>query len=199
MAGRAEALGVEIYAGFSAAGLLLDEQGTTRGILTRALGMDRDGRPGPQYQPPIAIHGKYVLLAEGARGSLTQDALLRYQLGADSDPQKFGLGLKEIWRIPVERHQSGLVQHGLGWPLGNAVGGGSFIYHYGADKLAVGLVVHLDYANPHLSPYQEFQRLKTHPWIRSMLEGGERLSYGARVISGADGSLYRSWSSRAVH
>ncbi len=183
LAQRAEALGVDIFPGTAAVDLIFDDQGAVTGVLTGDMGVARDGTPGPGYAPGMALLSKYVLLGEGVRGSLSKMVIARYGLQEHRAPQKFGIGLKELWEIPTDRHQPGLVQHSFGWPLNSDTGGGSFLYHLEGNKVAVGLVVHLDYKNPYLSPYQEFQRFKTHPAIRPVLEGGTRLSYGARAIS----------------
>jgi len=182
LAAQAEALGVEIYPGFPAAQLLIEE-GRVTGVITGDMGRTRDGDEGPDFAPGMALKGRYVLLGEGARGSLTKQAIAQFQLAASAGPQKFGLGLKELWRVDPARHRPGLVQHGLGWPLGSAAGGGSFVYHLDEGLVAVGLVVHLDYANPHLSPFEEFQRFKTHPSVAPTFAGGTRLAYGARAIA----------------
>ncbi|UXY16036.1 electron transfer flavoprotein-ubiquinone oxidoreductase [Chitiniphilus purpureus] len=183
LAQQAEALGVEIYPGFSAAEVLYGDDDVVLGVITGDMGRDAQGRETAQFAPGMEIRAPYTLFAEGVRGSLTRQLEDRLQLRADSGPQKFGIGIKEVWRVPADRHVPGLVQHTLGWPLDNRTGGGSFIYHYGERLVAIGFVVHLDYANPHLSPFDEFQRFKTHPAIRTLLQGGERLSYGARAIS----------------
>lgn len=187
---QAESLGVEIYAGFAAQEMLYDEHQHVVGIVTGDMGRDSLGEPTAQFTPGIEIRAQYTLIAEGARGSLTREVENRFDLCKNSSPQKYGLGFKEIWRIPVEQHKEGLVQHSLGWPLNKDTGGGSFIYHYGEQLVSIGFVVHLDYVNPHLSPYDEFQRFKTHPKIQTLLQGGQRLSYGARAIS--EGGL-QSW------
>lgn len=186
---QAEALGVEIYAGFSAQQLLHDEHGRVMGIVTGDMGRDTQGQPTAQFTPGIEIHADYTLIAEGARGSLTRELESHFGLRQDS-PQKYGLGFKELWRIPAAQHRSGLVQHSMGWPLASNTGGGSFLYHHGEQLVSIGFVLHLDYANPHLSPFDEFQRFKTHPAIRAVLQGGKRLSYGARAIT--EGGL-QSW------
>jgi electron-transferring-flavoprotein dehydrogenase len=183
LAQQAEGLGVEIYAGFSAQEPLYDEHQHVIGIITGDMGRDAQGQPTAQFTPGIEIHANYTLIAEGARGSLTRELENRFGLRNASSPQKYGLGFKEIWRIPAAQHQPGLVQHSMGWPLAADTGGGSFIYHHGEQLVSIGFVVHLDYANPHLSPFDEFQRFKTHPAIRALLEGGKRLSYGARAIT----------------
>lgn len=187
---QAEELGVEIYAGFAAQEILYDDQNQVIGIITGDMGRDSTGQPTSQFTPGIEIRAPYTLIAEGSRGSLTRELEDHYDLRKHSSPQKYGLGLKEVWRISAEQHKKGLVQHSLGWPLNNETGGGSFIYHYGEQLVSIGFVVHLDYANPHLSPYEEFQRFKTHPEIKALLKDGKRLSYGARAIS--EGGL-QSW------
>ncbi|WP_148717432.1 electron transfer flavoprotein-ubiquinone oxidoreductase [Chitinolyticbacter meiyuanensis] len=183
LAAEAEALGVEIYAGFAAAQVLFDDAGRVAGVITGDMGRDAQGKETTQFALGMEIRAAYTLFGEGVRGSLTRQLEEKLGLRAESGPQKHGIGIKEVWRIPADQHRPGLVQHTLGWPLDNRTGGGSFIYHYGEQLLAIGFVVHLDYANPHLSPFDEFQRFKTHPAIRKLLAGGERLSYGARAIS----------------
>jgi len=183
LAGKAEALGVEVYPGFAAADLIYDEAGAVTGVVTGDMGVERDGSHGPNYQPGMALLGKYVLVGEGVRGSLAKKLIARFDLGAGREPQKFGIGLKELWQVKPENHRPGLVQHSFGWPLGANTGGGSFLYHLGDNLVAVGFVVHLNYRNPYLSPFEEFQRFKTHPAIRGTFEGGKRLSYGARAIT----------------
>ncbi len=186
---QAESLGVEIYAGFAAQEMLY-ENNRVVGIITGDMGRDASGQPSAQFTAGIEIRATYTLIAEGTRGSLTRELESHFDLRKNSSPQKYGLGFKEVWRIPVEQHRTGLVQHSLGWPLNKDTGGGSFIYHYGEQLVSVGFVVHLDYTNPHLSPYAEFQRFKTHPKMQALLKGGKRLSYGARAIS--EGGL-QSW------
>jgi electron-transferring-flavoprotein dehydrogenase len=183
LAGKAEALGVEIYPGFAAAGLLYDDKGAVTGVVTGDMGVERDGSHGPAYQPGMALMGKYVLIAEGVRGSLAKQLIARYDLSAGKEPQKFGIGLKELWQVKPEHHKRGLVQHSFGWPLDLKTGGGSFLYHLEDNLVAVGFVLHLNYKNPYLSPFEEFQRFKTHPAIRNTFEGAKRLSYGARAIT----------------
>lgn len=183
LARQGEALGVEIYSGFAAQSMLYDKEGCVIGVLTGDMGRQADGKPMARFTPGMELHARYTLVAEGARGSLTRELEARFGLRRQSSPQKYGLGLKEVWRVPIEHHQPGLVQHTLGWPLTNDTGGGGFLYHYGQQLISVGFVVHLDYRNPHLSPFQEFQRFKTHPTIRATLDVGQRLSYGARAIS----------------
>ncbi len=180
---RAEALGVEIYAGFAAQQGLYNEQQQLVGVITGDMGRDAKGEPGPQFTAGIEIRAEYTLIAEGARGSLTRELEQHFDLRKNSSAQKYGLGFKEIWRIPATQHQPGLVQHSLGWPLDGDTGGGSFVYHAADHLVSVGFVVHLDYANPHLSPFDEFQRFKTHASMQALLKGGKRLSYGARAIN----------------
>jgi electron-transferring-flavoprotein dehydrogenase len=187
---QAENLGVEIYAGFAAQKMLYDDQNRVLGIITGDMGRDSTGQPTSQFSPGIEIRASYTLIAEGTRGSLTCELESHFNLRKNSSPQKYGLGFKEVWRIPVVQHRKGSVQHSLGWPLNKDTGGGSFIYHYGEQLVSIGFVVHLDYANPHLSPYDEFQRFKTHPKIKALLKEGKRLSYGARAIS--EGGI-QSW------
>ncbi len=183
LAQQAEALGVEIYPGFAAAEVLYDERGAVRGVATGDMGIAKDGAHKSDYQPGMELHAKYTLFAEGCRGSLAQELMARYHLRDGVDPQKYGIGIKELWQVEAGRHQKGLVLHSQGWPLDAKTGGGSFVYHLDDNLVAVGFVVHLNYANPHLSPHDEFQRFKTHPAIRSTFEGGKRLAYGARAIN----------------
>src|SRR6186713_736967 len=183
LARKAEALGVEIYPGFAAAEVLYDEQGAVKGIATGDMGIGRDGKPKDSYTRGMELLGKYTLFAEGARGSLSKQLISKFSLDAKSEPSKFGIGLKEVWEIDPAKHQKGLIQHSFGWPLNNSTGGGSFLYHYDDNKVAVGFVVHLNYDDPYLSPFDEFQRFKTHPSIRPVFEGGKRISYGARAIT----------------
>ena len=183
LAEKAEALGVEIYPGFAAAELIIDESNAVTGVITGDMGVERDGSQGPNYQPGMALLGKYVLIGEGARGSLAKQLIARYGLSEDREPQKFGIGLKELWEVKPENHKRGLVQHSFGWPLDGTTGGGSFLYHFDDNLVAVGFVVHLNYKNPYLSPFEEFQRFKTHPSIRGTFEGAKRISYGARAIT----------------
>lgn len=183
LAGRAEDLGVEIYPGFAAAEALFDNNGALKGIATGDMGIDKHGEKKAGYTPGVEIHAKFTLIGEGARGSLSKYLITHFQLDKKSEPQKFGVGIKELWEIPVSQHNPGLVQHTLGWPLDNRTGGGSFLYHMGNNLVSVGFVVHLNYANPYLSPFEEFQRFKTHPVIRETLQGGRPVSYGARAIT----------------
>ncbi|HTQ72747.1 MAG TPA: electron transfer flavoprotein-ubiquinone oxidoreductase [Burkholderiales bacterium] len=180
---QAEALGVEIYPGFAASEVLYDGKGAVRGVATGDMGIGRDGKPTDQYQPGIELLGKYTLFAEGCRGHLGRRLMARFRLGAECDPQVYGLGIKELWEIEAGRHQPGLVIHSAGWPLEPGTYGGSFLYHMEDRLVAVGFIVGLAYANPYLSPYEEFQRYKTHPYVRRFLEGGKRLAYGARAIA----------------
>jgi electron-transferring-flavoprotein dehydrogenase len=181
LAKKAEALGVEIYPGFAAAELLY-ENDAVAGIATGDMGVGKDGHHKPGFARGMELRGKYTVFAEGARGSLTKALIARYGLAQHSEPQKFGLGLKELWQVTPDKHRPGLVQHTAGWPLDNGTGGGSFIYHYGDNLVAAGFVVHLNYTNPYLSPFEEFQRFKTHPFVRDTFAGGRRLCYGARAI-----------------
>jgi electron-transferring-flavoprotein dehydrogenase len=180
---RAEALGVEIYPGFAAVEVLYGENGEVRGIATGDMGVARDGSHKPSYTRGMELLGKYTLFAEGARGSLTKQLIAKFALDKDSEPSKFGIGLKEVWQIDPAKHKKGLIQHSFGWPLGNSTGGGSFLYHYNENLVAVGFVVHLNYDDPYLSPFEEFQRFKTHPKIRDTFNGAKRIAYGARAIT----------------
>ncbi len=180
---RAEALGVEIYPGFSASEVLYDDDGAVIGIATGDVGISKSGAMSDRYTRGMELRGKYVIFAEGARGQLTKEIVRRFQLDEGKDPQKYGIGLKELWQVAPDKHRPGLVQHTFGWPLDSKTGGGSFLYHFGDGLVSVGFVVHLNYENPHLSPFDEFQRYKTHPAIRDTFEGGKRLSYGARAIT----------------
>ena len=183
LATKAEALGVEIYPGFAAAELLFDANGAVAGVATGDMGVARDGHPKDSFTRGMELRAKYTLLAEGARGSLTKTLIARFGLDAGREPQKFGIGLKELWEVAPQRHRPGLVQHSFGWPLDNRTGGGSFLYHLDDRLVSVGFVVHLNYRNPHLSPFEEFQRFKTHPLVRDTFAGGKRLAYGARAIT----------------
>ncbi len=180
---QAEALGVEIYPGFAGAEVLYDDAGAVSGVATGDVGLTREGAPGPAYQPGMALHASYTLFAEGCRGHLGKQLEARYALRANSDPQTYGIGIKELWEVPTAVHRPGLVVHTTGWPLRSDTYGGGFAYHLEGGLVAVGHVVGLDYANPYLSPFEEFQRFKTHPAIRAYLEGGKRLAYGARAIA----------------
>lgn len=181
---QAEALGVEVYPGMAASHVVWDEPtGRVKGVVAGVFGIDREGKPTGEFQPGIELHGKYVFIAEGVRGSLAKTIMARHNLCDTAEPQKFGIGIKELWQIPAEKHQPGLAQHSTGWPLDEFTGGGSFLYHFGDRYVTVGYVVHLNYKNPHLSPFDEFQRFKHHPSIAEHLEGGTRVSYGARAIT----------------
>jgi electron-transferring-flavoprotein dehydrogenase len=183
LAAKAEALGVEIYPGFAATEVLYGANGEVVGIATGDMGVGRDGEPKDNFTRGMELRGKYTLIAEGARGSLAKQLIAKFALDSGREPQKFGIGLKEVWQVSPEKFQKGLVQHSFGWPLGSGASGGSFLYHYGDNLMAVGFVVHLNYQNPTLYPFEEFQRFKTHPMMRGMFEGAKRLSYGARAIS----------------
>jgi len=180
---QAEALGVEIFPGFAAAEVLYDDRGAVRGVATGNMGIGKDGAPTANFQPGVELLGKYTLFAEGARGNLGRQLLGRFKLLEGRDPQTWGIGIKEVWEIDPARHQPGLVVHSAGWPLDSATYGGGFLYHFENNLVSIGLVVGLGYSNPYLEPFQEFQRYKTHPTIRPFLEGGKRLSYGARAIN----------------
>lgn len=180
---QADALGVEIYPGFSGAEILYNDDGAVKGVCTGDMGIGKDGERTAHYQPGMELHAKYTVFAEGARGHLGKRLMTHFDLNKGKDPQAYGLGIKEIWQVPAEQHQEGLVVHTAGWPLDSDTYGGSFLYHLDNNQVALGLVVGLDYQNPYLSPFEEFQRYKTHPAIAQYLKGGKRLSYGARVIS----------------
>ncbi len=183
LATKAEASGVEIYPGFAAVEVLFAESGAVSGIVTGDMGVARDGHHKDSFTRGMELRAKYTLFAEGARGSLTKVLEQRFGLKEGREPQKFGLGLKELWQVAPEKHHPGLVQHTFGWPLDNRTGGGSFLYHFGDRLVSVGFVLHLNYENPYLSPYEEFQRFKTHPLMRATFEGGKRLAYGARALT----------------
>jgi electron-transferring-flavoprotein dehydrogenase len=182
LAAQAEELGVEIFPGFPAAEVLFNDDGSVKGVATGDMGIARDGSHRPDYQPGMELHAKYTFFAEGARGSLTKELTRIFGLRDKSGPQVFGLGVKELWDVPAEKHKAGRVIHTQGWPLNDAWGGG-FLYHQENNQVALGFVVALDYSNPYLSPFEEFQRWKTHPAIRAEIEGGRRVSYGARAIN----------------
>ncbi|WP_340647121.1 electron transfer flavoprotein-ubiquinone oxidoreductase [Phenylobacterium sp.] len=183
LAQQAEAAGVEIYPGMAASEAVFDETGALKGVVAGVFGIQKDGNHGPDYQPGIELHGKYVFIGEGVRGSLSKQLRAKFGLGEDADPEKYGIGLKELWQVPDEVFRPGLVQHAAGWPLDDKTGGGGFLYHFGDHYVAVGYVVHLNYKNPWISPFDEFQRYKTHPDVAKHLQGGKRISYGARAIS----------------
>jgi len=180
---KAEELGVEIYPGFAATEVLYNDEGAVIGVATGDMGVERDGTHGPNYTRGMALLGKYTLVGEGARGSLAKQLISKFKLDEGREPAKYGIGLKELWQVDPSRHKPGLVQHSFGWPLDMKTGGGSFLYHLEDSMVAVGFVLHLNYKNPYLSPFEEFQRFKTHPAIRDVFEGGKRLSYGARAIT----------------
>jgi electron-transferring-flavoprotein dehydrogenase len=183
LATKAEGLGVEIYPGFSAAEVLYGEGGEVVGVATGDMGIGKDRHHKDSFTRGMELHAKYTLFAEGARGSLSRQVIAKFDLARNSEPQKFGIGLKELWKVAPEKHKPGLVQHSFGWPLDNATGGGSFLYHLEDNQVAVGFVVHLNYRNPYVAPFEEFQRFKQHPLIRPTFEGGKRISYGARAIT----------------
>jgi len=183
LAGQAEELGVEIFPGMACSELVYGENGEVTGVVAGEFGKNADGTPGPGYEPGMALLGKYVFLSEGVRGSLAKEVIAKYDLSKGHCPQKFGLGMKEIWEIDPAKHRLGTVTHTMGWPLGGNAGGGSFIYHIENNQVYVGFVVHLNYENPHLYPYMEFQRFKHHPMVAELLKGGKRVAYGARAIS----------------
>lgn len=183
MGEQAEGLGVNVFPGFAASEVLFDDAGRVRGVATSDMGVGKDGQRKGSFQPGYELLGKYTILAEGCRGNLGEQLIERFDLRAEADPQHYGIGLKEIWEIDESRHEPGLVVHTMGWPLDNATEGGGFLYHAADNKVFVGLIVALNYRNPHLSPFAEFQRWKQHPRIRAFLEGGKRLSYGARAVN----------------
>jgi len=183
LAAKAEALGVEIYPGFAATEVLYDANGAVAGIATGDMGVGKDGEPKSTFTRGVELRAKYTLIAEGARGSLAKQLIAHFGLASGREPQKFGLGLKELWQVAPGKHRKGLVQHSFGWPLDNSTGGGSFLYHYDDDLVSVGYVVHLNYENPYLAPFEEFQRFKTHPLVRDTFAGGRRIAYGARAIT----------------
>ena len=183
MAEQAEELGVEIFPGMACSEIVYGDNGEVKGVVAGEFGKNADGTPGPGYEPGMELHGKYVFLSEGVRGSLAKEVIAKYDLSKGKEPQKFGLGMKEIWEIDPAKHKEGSVTHTMGWPLGSNAGGGSFIYHLDNNQVYVGFVVHLNYENPHLYPYMEFQRFKHHPMVAELLKGGKRVAYGARAIS----------------
>ncbi len=180
---QAEAMGVEIYPGFAAAEVLYDETGAVRGVATGDMGLNKDRTPGPNHEPGVALHAKQTIFAEGCRGSLTKGLFERFNLRDGADPQTYGIGIKELWEIDPALHEPGLIVHTVGWPMSSDTYGGSFLYHLEDNQVAVGFVVGLDYQNPHLSPFEEFQRFKQHPSIRRSFDGGRRVAYGARALS----------------
>ena len=183
MAEQAEELGVEIFPGMSCSELVYGDNGEVKGVVAGVFGLEADGSVGENTEPGMELHGKYVFLSEGVRGSLAKEVMAKYDLSKGHEPQKFGLGMKEIWEIDPAKHRMGTVTHTMGWPLGKEAGGGSFIYHLDNNQVYVGFVVHLNYKNPYLFPYMEFQRFKHHPMVAELLKGGKRIAYGARAIS----------------
>ncbi|MEM6577029.1 MAG: electron transfer flavoprotein-ubiquinone oxidoreductase [Pseudomonadota bacterium] len=183
MAEQAEEMGIEIFPGMACSQIVYGDDGEVKGVVAGEFGISPDGTPGPSYEPGMELHGKYVFLCEGVRGSLAKQVISRYDLSAGKEPQKYGLGMKEIWEIDPAKHKEGTVTHTMGWPLEGNAGGGSFIYHLDNNQVYVGFVVHLNYKNPHLFPYMEFQRFKHHPMVADLLKGGKRVAYGARAIS----------------
>src|SRR5262249_13069369 len=183
LASKAEALGVDIYPGFAASELLFDDKGAIAGVATGDMGIAKSGKRKESFTRGIDLHAKYTLFAEGARGSLSKTLIELFGLARDSEPQKFGIGLKELWQVAPEKHHPGLVQHTFGWPLDRQTAGGSFLYHLEDRVVSVGFVVNLNYSNPYLSPFEEFQRFKTHPLVRATFEGGKRIAYGARALT----------------
>ena len=180
---HAESLGVEIYPGMAASEVVYAEDGSVKGVVAGVFGIDKDGNKTADYQPGLELHAKYTFIGEGVRGSLAKQLQARFGLTNGREPQKFGIGIKELWQVPDDKFERGLTQHTFGWPLDNQTGGGSFMYHFGDNYVAIGFVVHLNYKNPWLSPFDEFQRFKQHPAIRTYLEGGKRIAYGARAIT----------------
>ena len=179
---KAEEIGVEIYPGFPAAEVLVDDKGAVVGVATGDLGIGKDGEIKDSFTRGMELRAKYTVFAEGCRGNLTKQLIHRFDLARDSDHQKYGIGIKELWQVKPEKFRPGLVRHSMGWPLPNKAGGGSWLYHFDDHLVSVGFVVHLNYENPYLSPFDEFQRFKTHPMIRDVFEGGKRIGYGARAI-----------------
>ncbi|WP_394197359.1 electron transfer flavoprotein-ubiquinone oxidoreductase [Litoreibacter albidus] len=183
MAEQAEGMGVEIFPGMACSDIVYGDSGEVKGVIAGVFGLEADGSYGENTEPGMELHGKYVFFSEGVRGSLSQQIIKKFDLAKDSGPQKYGLGMKEIWEIDPAKHKEGTVTHTMGWPLGGNAGGGSFIYHLDNNQVYVGFVVHLNYENPHLFPYMEFQRFKHHPMVADLLEGGKRVAYGARAIT----------------
>ena len=183
LGGQAEALGVEIYPGFAASDLVFREDGSVKGVIVGVVGIGKDGEHKASYEPGMELHGKYVFIGEGVRGSLAKQLEARFNLRDGKEPQKFGIGIKELWQVPDANFKPGLAQHTTGWPLDNNTGGGSFMYHFGDNYVTIGYVVHLNYKNPWLSPFDEFQQFKHHPSVKPYLEGGKRIAYGARAIT----------------
>ena len=183
LAEQAEAMGVEIFPGFAAAEILYDESGAVVGVATGNMGVGRDGKPGPNFEPGVELRARQTIFAEGCRGSLSEELMARFDLRAESDPQTYAIGIKELWEVDSPDHAPGQVIHSVGWPLASDTYGGSFVYHLADRLVAVGLVIGLDYTNPYLNPFEEFQRFKTHPRMRPLFEGGRRIAYGARALN----------------
>jgi electron-transferring-flavoprotein dehydrogenase len=183
LAEQAEALGVEVYPGFAAAEVLYDDNGAVKGVATGDMGIGRDGEPGPNHQPGMELLGRVTLFAEGCRGSLTKTLFERFELRRNAQPQTYGIGIKELWEIEPAKHEEGKIVHSIGWPLDTKTYGGSWLYHFEKNQVSIGFVIGLDYQNPHLSPFDEMQRFKTHPAIKPLLEGGRRIGYGARALT----------------
>ncbi|MDG1068591.1 MAG: NAD(P)/FAD-dependent oxidoreductase, partial [Sulfitobacter sp.] len=183
MAEQAEEMGVEIFPGMACSEIVYGDKGEVKGVVAGEMGLGADGTPGPNYEPGMELHGKYVFLSEGVRGSLSKQVIAKYDLAKGKEAQKYGLGMKEIWEIDPAKHKEGSVTHTMGWPLGSKAGGGSFIYHLENNQVYVGFVVHLGYKNPHVFPYMEFQQFKHHPMVAELLKGGKRVAYGARAIT----------------
>ena len=183
LAEQAEALGVEIYPGMAASEVVYNDDGSVKGVVAGVFGIGKDGEKKPDFQPGLELHAKYTFIAEGVRGSLSKQLQARFNLTEGKDPQKFGIGIKELWQVPDANFRPGLAQHTVGWPLNDSTGGGSFMYHFGDNYVAIGFVTHLNYKNPWISPFDEFQRFKHHPSVRPFLEGGKRIAYGARAIT----------------
>ncbi len=183
MGEQAETLGVNVFPGFAASEVLYDEDGRVRGVATSDMGIGKDGQHKPTYQAGYELLAKYTIFAEGCRGNLGEELIDRFDLRKGADPQRYGIGLKEIWEIEPDKHQKGLVVHTMGWPLTNDTEGGGFLYHASSNQLYLGLIIALNYSNPHLAPFEEFQRWKQHPKIRQYLEGGKRVAYGARAVN----------------
>ena len=183
LAEQAETMGIEIFPGFAAAEVLYDENGAVKGIATGDMGVGRDGELTDGFEPGIELHAKQTIFSEGCRGSLTKELMQRFNLRDGIDPQTYGIGIKELWEVDPSKAKPGSIMHTIGWPLDNQTYGGSFLYHLGDNQVVVGFVVGLDYKNPHLSPFEEFQRFKTHPKIRALFDGARRVSYGARALS----------------
>jgi electron-transferring-flavoprotein dehydrogenase len=183
MAEQAEEMGVEIFPGMACSEIVYGENGEVKGVVAGEMGLSADGTPGPNYEPGMELHGKYVFLGEGVHGSLSKQVIAKYDLAKGKQTQKYGLGMKEIWEIDPAKHKEGTVTHTMGWPLGKKAGGGSFIYHLENNQVYVGFVVHLGYKNPHVFPYMEFQQFKHHPMVAELLKGGKRVAYGARAIT----------------